>query len=129
MSESHTGKTVSEETRKKISENHADVSGENHPMYGRTGENHPMYGKHHSEEARKKMSEAKSGENNPNVKYSLWDITCVHYYKKDMYNNNREPNPCKCFGLKYNGKYVPIGHFHDFVSVEIINNLIEEAEK
>ena len=43
------GKHHSDETRKKISENHADFSGENHPMYG----------KHHSEETRQKMSEAK----------------------------------------------------------------------
>ena len=29
------------------------------------GENNPMYGKHHTEEARKKISEANKGENNP----------------------------------------------------------------
>ena len=39
-----------EETKKKISENHAHTKGEDHPMYG----------KHHTEEARKKMSEANS---------------------------------------------------------------------
>lgn len=32
---------------------------------GLKGENHPMYGKHHSEETRKKLSEANKGENNP----------------------------------------------------------------
>jgi len=31
----------------------------------RKGENHPMYGKTHSEETRKKMSESQKGENNP----------------------------------------------------------------
>ena len=30
-----------------------------------SGENHPMFGKHHSEESRKKTSEALKGENNP----------------------------------------------------------------
>lgn len=85
----------SEETRRKISENHADVSGENNPMYGKhhsdetrkrmkvlnshvasdelrkkrsenaTGENNPMYGKHHSDETKKKISEALKGEKNP----------------------------------------------------------------
>ena len=46
---------------------HPDNSGENNPMHGvhRYGENAPMHGKHHTEETRKKMSEAKSGENNP----------------------------------------------------------------
>lgn len=31
------------EVRKKISDNHADVSGENNPMYGRVGRNSPNY--------------------------------------------------------------------------------------
>ena len=61
------GKTLSEETRKKMSESR---SGEKHPMYGKhhsddtckkiseciRGEKHPFYGKHHSEESRKRMS-------------------------------------------------------------------------
>ena len=57
-----------EETRKKMSENHANVKGEN---------NH-MYGKHHTEETRKKMSKSlkgkkhpmygRTGENNPKSK-------------------------------------------------------------
>lgn len=69
-----------EETRKKMSEHHADVSGEKHPMYGRhhseewrqkmsermkcenhKGEKNPMYGKKHSEETRKKLSDAIKG--------------------------------------------------------------------
>ena len=45
----------SEETRNRISANHADVSGKNNPNYG----------KKHSSEALAKMSAAKSGENNP----------------------------------------------------------------
>ena len=66
------GKHHSEETRRKISENHADISGENNPKYwlGKTGENHHWYGKHHSEESRKKMSENHwdcSGENHPSA--------------------------------------------------------------
>ena len=72
----------SEETRKKMSEHHADFSGENHPMYGKhhseewkrkmrgennpfygslAGKNNPMYGKKHSEETRKKLSDAIKG--------------------------------------------------------------------
>lgn len=41
----------SDETRTKIKESHFDISGANHPMYG----------KHHSDEARKKISESKIG--------------------------------------------------------------------
>lgn len=35
--------------------------GENNPMYGRTGEKNPMYGRNHSDESRKRMSDAKKG--------------------------------------------------------------------
>jgi len=40
-----------DECKKKVSENHADFSGDKHPMYG----------KHHSIETRKKMSESATG--------------------------------------------------------------------
>jgi len=42
MSEAHTGKTFSTETRAKISK---AMSGANNSMYGRTGALNPMYGK------------------------------------------------------------------------------------
>lgn len=82
------GKSISEKQRRKISDNHADMSKEKNPMYGKThseetrkkqsenrkgknyGENHPFYGKHFSEQHCKALSESKkgkfSGENNPN---------------------------------------------------------------
>ena len=41
----------SEEHKQKLSKNHADFSGKNHPMYG----------KHHSEESKNKMSESLTG--------------------------------------------------------------------
>ena len=43
-------------TKKKISENHANIKGENNPMYG----------KKHSEETKKKMSKSHKGSNNSN---------------------------------------------------------------
>ena len=78
----------SEETKLKISKNHADLSGENHPFYGKhlsdetknkiskkakerfqNKENHPLYRKHHSEETKEKISKAHKrkhvGENSP----------------------------------------------------------------
>jgi hypothetical protein len=48
MSKSAIGKTVSQETRKKLSELN-------------TGEKHPMFGKTHSDESRRKMSESAIG--------------------------------------------------------------------
>lgn len=61
-------RAISEETRKKISKNHADVSGKNNPMWGRhrTEEEKEkigkaLLGKMHSDETRKKMSEKHRG--------------------------------------------------------------------
>lgn len=64
-------KKHSDVTRKKISINHADVSGKNNPMFGCTGKNSPMYGrigknnpwfgKHLTEEQKHKLSIALTG--------------------------------------------------------------------
>ena len=84
MSESHKGKILSEEHRRKLSVVHMGLqSGEKHPMFGKkhseetkkkmsqnhydcSGENHPMFGKKHSEETRKKLSESHKGKPSPN---------------------------------------------------------------
>ncbi len=76
----HLGKTLTEEHRKKIS---LSLIGRESPTKGRktseetkqkqresmlgknAGEKNGMYGKHHTEEARKKMSEKRKGGNNP----------------------------------------------------------------
>ena len=51
----------SDEVRRKISENHADMSGKNNPMYGLKGENHPAHGRIHTKEELEKMSKALKG--------------------------------------------------------------------
>lgn len=73
------GKIVSEEARKRMRENHADVKGKNNPQYGkkfslerrkqmsevrkgtRCGKDNHMYGKTHSPETRKLISERVKG--------------------------------------------------------------------
>lgn len=57
------GKKHTDKTREKMSENHADVSGENNPMYGvhMCGHNAPRFGKELSEEAKKKIGDASRG--------------------------------------------------------------------
>ena len=99
----------------------------------------------HNFESRQKMSESTKGKKHPNYgknlskttclkiseslrKYSLWDGKTVHYDKNMMFQRGRNPNPCKCFRLKYKGYDVPCGTFMDFTSVELINNLVECCE-
>lgn len=80
------------ETRKKISQNHANVKGKSNPFFGKKhseetrkkmkqnhadirGKNNPNYGRRFSEEHRKKISESKKGkyigENNPNYNHNI----------------------------------------------------------
>ena len=111
------------------------------PKFNFTNGGDGATGYKHSDEARKKMSESTKGENHPNYgknlsnstcakiseslkKYSLWDGKTIHYDKSMMFQRNREPNPCKCFRLKYHRYDVPCGGFIDFTSVEIINDLL-----
>ncbi len=65
------GTKSSEETKRKISEHHADVRGEKNPFWGKhhkegygKGEKNAMYGKHPSQETREKMSKSKMGNKN-----------------------------------------------------------------
>jgi group I intron endonuclease len=55
------GRKHTEEAKKKISQNHHDVSGEKNPMYGLTGSLSPNYGRKHTEETKRKISEGNKG--------------------------------------------------------------------
>ena len=76
--DSNQGITFSKETRKKMSQNHSDVSGKN---------NH-NYGKHHSKETKRKMSEANSGKNNYNYGKHLFKETKRKISKAQSGKNN-----------------------------------------
>ena len=65
ISQALMGHEVSWETRMKVSQNHADVSGEKHPMYGRK----------HSEEAKEKMRQAGLGR--PSSRKNLTPVLCI----------------------------------------------------
>ena len=81
MSDCQKGRIFSEETKRKMSKNHANVRGENNPNFGkhlseetrkkisekakqRVGVKNSFYGKHHSEESKKKMRKPKSNTKN-----------------------------------------------------------------
>lgn len=74
LSDFNKGKTLSEETKDKISK-------------AFKGEKHPMYGKHHTQEARRKMSLSKSGRNHPNYGKHLSDETKLKISQK--YKNKK----------------------------------------
>jgi len=65
ISQALQGHNVSESSRKKISEHHADVSGEKHPMYG----------KKHSEESKNKMRLSQIGVKSP--RRNLNPVYCI----------------------------------------------------
>ncbi len=88
---------VHEETKTKMRENHADVSGENNPMYGKkrpelsermSGKNHPMYGKKRPEHSRFMSGENNSmftAKNHPQLKLTESDVIDIrNWYEEGM---------------------------------------------
>lgn len=70
ISKALTGHDVSIETRMKISKNHADISGEKNPMYG----------KHHTEESKAKIRDASIGRKSP--KRNTTPVYCIELDRK-----------------------------------------------
>ena len=142
LSEINKGKTLSDETRKKISKNnarywaHHKQSEEQIRKMAKT-----KTGRKLPEKTKKKMSENNARywkgktfsrehiENNARsrAKYTLWDILKTNYNKAIMFRNNKKGLlPRKCFYTRYRGKQVPLGVNYDFLTCEIISNLIKE---
>lgn len=126
----------SAETRKKISENHIDVSGENNPMYGKhhidtsrskisekakerykNPENHPMYGKPRSEATKEKLRESHKGKydgaNNPRARkiIRLSDLQVYDYLNKAAQENN----VCKVTMRKYCLTHTGFMYYDDWI--------------
>lgn len=60
------------------------------------------------------------------VKYNIWDVSYCEYNKSDMFQSNGGNKPRRCFKYKYKNKRLPIGCFHDFVTCQIINSIVQE---
>ena len=138
-----------DEHRKKISiSNKGRIFTDKHKRNiskSKIGSKNPMYGKNHTDKSKKKISQKHigkkvscetrnkisknhanvAGHKNPRAKYTLWNINKVYYSKANMTQYNRKLDPCNCFHLKYNTYRVPCGGFCDFLSCEIINDLIK----
>lgn len=63
------------------------------------------------------------------TKYNIWDVSCCQYDKQLMPQCNGKSEPRRCFKYAHNGKKVPIGGFHDFVTCQIIDSIVKEEVK
>ena len=152
------GKVYTEESRRKMSENHYDCTGEKNPNYGKTrpqevrdkisktriekgvckGEKNPFYGKTHSEESRKKISKNNMGRIAWNKGKKYYQIrgnknpnaryTLWDNQKVHYHKTRGKSDLSKCFLLKYEGKDINVGGFIDFVSPTLINEFIEGSD-
>lgn len=103
----HLGKLHTEETKKKMRLNHADVSGENHPNYGKCL----------PEETRKKLrlNHANfSGENNPSWKGGISYLPYCYKFNNRFKEKIRDKFNRKCFicgrAEKENGRKLNVHH-------------------
>lgn len=95
-----------------------------------SGSKNPMFNRKHTEQSRQKMSNSTKGmyigKNNPTSKYTIWDNTKCQYNKTDMFKYKTEPRPRRVFVLKYNTKLIRIGGFLDFITCELLHDLIDK---
>ena len=77
----HLNKKLNDITKAKISQNHADFSGKNHPLYGLKGINNPSFGKHHFSEQSKKIISNKIKEWRKHNNHQCCKIKCLELNK------------------------------------------------
>lgn len=107
------GKHHTEEVRIKMRKNHADFSGSNNSMYGKYGKDNPNYGKKRTEESKIKISKSLRGR-------GLFGFTGGYYSKKDLNPYRRVWQSMIC----YNKREKSIGCFEDPLSCEILYKLV-----
>lgn len=110
-----------ENVRKKISQS---LKGRKLSKFHKRHLSESHSGKTLSEEHKNKLSKQKVNNKNA-VKYTLWNINKVQYDKYKMTRNKRVFNPCNCFILKYNKYRVPCGYFIDYITPELIYDIIK----
>ena len=116
--------TISEETKVKMSIAKQNISEETKLKISiaKKGISRPQ-----TKETRQKLKIMNLGRNNPNNKYILWDSGKCYYSKSHMYkHNNNGFNSLRCFAVKYNGYKIPCGYNLDFLSCELISDLVSE---
>ena len=133
------GDVVSEETKRKISEAHKGKhNGTNHHFYGKhhteetkkkmseakSGTNHHMYGKHLSEKTKKKLSEAKSGkvhteETKKKMSEARSGVNNHMYGKTGFKNHSSKSCICISTGLAF-GSVREAGRYYNVSNSSIV---------
>ena len=93
--------------------------------------NKPKLKKHltddHKQKLSKYASESQYGIKNPQSKYTLWNSAKCYFSKRDMFRSKKHNKSIRrVFQCKYKGYKIPLGYFHDFISCEIIGDIINE---
>ena len=105
LSNLKSGRTISEATRKKLSDSHKGLfAGNNHPLFGKTGELSATYGMKHKQESIEKMKQNRKGKcaglENPNTKtYDLSSNPLVSPSGEKYFQITNLSKFCKDHGL------------------------------
>ena len=95
ISQSKMGHIVTDETKAKISKNHADMSGKNNPMYG----------KQHSKETREKIRQRNKSEDKKGIKRPLETIEKMKANHAD-FSNDKNPRARAVVKLTMDEQYI-----------------------